>query len=501
MPQRSCEEETFDYFFEERMSYSVLVYNNSVLKKRFPLSQTRSPQSETRAGFSQGKSLHFLPLVIAFMLMWSLSPAVSAPVLAYHSGALARPVKDMPLLGRAGSQPPTYAECQQLGFLCYSPQEMRTAYSLTPVLNRGITGAGQTIVIIDSFGSPTAWQDLHKFDRDYGLPDPPSFQQLAPFGSVPFNPNNTDQVGWAEETSLDIQWSHAMAPGANIVVLTSPVSETEGVQGLPQFLQLEQYAIAHNYKIFSQSWSATENTLFTPAGYQVLNAFNNFYMNAVLVHQATFFASAGDSGSANQDINGNTYPFPTVGFPASSPWATAVGGTSLYADANGNYQRETVWNDGINDATGGGVSQYFRIPLWQKATLPGSALAILKGYRGVPDIASNADPNTGVPVYLGFLGQGQNGYYVFGGTSESSPTWAGILADAFQYAGHPISFLNARLYLLGQNAQVRNWVFHDITVGNNDQPPIAGYSATVGWDPVTGWGSPVASQLFAALAH
>ena len=468
------------------------VYNNSALKTRFPLSQAEPPQ---------GKPLHFLPFVITLMLLWSLAPAVSAPALALHAGALARPVKNMPLLGKTGSQPPTYAQCQQLGFLCYSPQEMRTAYSLTPVLKRGITGAGQTIVIIDSFGSPTAWQDLQTFDRDYGLPDPPSFQQLAPIGSVPFNPNDGDQVGWAAETSLDIQWSHAMAPGANIVVLTSPVSETEGVQGLPQFLQLEQYAIAHNYKIFSQSWSATENTLFTPAGRQVLNDFNSFYMKAVLAHQATFFASAGDSGSANVDVNGNTYPFPTVGFPASSPWVTSVGGTSLYADVNGNYQRETVWNDGINDATGGGVSQYFRIPLWQKATLPSSELAILKGYRGVPDIASNADPNTGVPVYLGFLGQGQNGYYVFGGTSESSPTWAGILADAFQYARHPISFLNLKLYLLGQNTWVRNQVFHDVTVGNNDQPPIPGYSATVGWDPVTGWGSPIASQLFGALAR
>ncbi|HEY7417375.1 MAG TPA: S53 family peptidase [Ktedonobacteraceae bacterium] len=466
----------FDYF--ERMSSTMRVYNNVALKRRFSL-------------FT----------LITFAFLWSLTPALSAPVLAHYSGALSRPTKHMPLLGLMRSQPPTYTDCQKAGFLCYSPQEMRTAYSLTPLINQGITGSGQTIVIIDSYGSPTAWQDLQTFDRDYGLPDPPSFSQLAPYGSVPFNPNNQDQVGWAEETSLDIQWSHAVAPGANILVLTTPVSETEGVQGLPQFLQLEQYALAHNYKIFSQSWAATENTLFTPAGYRVLNAFNSFYMQAVLGHHATFFASAGDSGSANVDANGKVYPFPTVGFPASSPWVTSVGGTSLYADINGNYQRETVWNDGSNDATGGGVSQYFRIPAYQSAALPGSDLALLKGYRGVPDIASNADPNTGVPVYLGFLAQGKNGYYVFGGTSESSPTWAGLLADASQYAGHPISLLNTKLYKLGQNPSVRAQVYHDVTVGNNNQPPIPGYSATVGWDPVTGWGSPIASQLFTALAH
>ena len=167
---------------------------------------------------------------------------------------------------------------------------------------------------------------------------------LAPLGTVPFDPSNSDQVGWASETTLDVEWAHALAPGASIVLLTSPVDETEGVQGLPEFLQLEQYALDHHLgKIISQSWGATENTLFDPAGQQVMADFERFYLRAAL-ENVTVLASSGDSGSANFDVNDNYYPFPTVGFPASSPLVTAVGGTSLYADTDGNYQSETVWN-------------------------------------------------------------------------------------------------------------------------------------------------------------
>ena len=321
---------------------------------------------------------------------------------------------------------PTDANCRVTdGIPCYSPQELRKAYNLSSLVSHGDTGKGQTIVIIDSFGSPTAYADLQKFDADYSLPDPPSFKQLSPIGSVPFNPTDQTQVGWAQETSLDIQWSHAMAPGANIVVLTSPVAETEGVTGMPEFLKLEQYAV-HNHigKIISQSWSATENTFFDAQGKQVIGQFEKFYQYAASQH-VSVFASAGDSGSANVDLNNKNYPFPTVGYPASSPWVTAVGGTSLYADTSGTYQSETVWNDGPGSATGGGISQYFKEPLYQRLTLPKQTQQLLKGYRAIPDISMNADPSTAVPVYLGFLGAGGNGYYLFGGTSESAPCGQG----------------------------------------------------------------------------
>jgi len=395
---------------------------------------------------------------------------------------------------------PTDVLCRAIiGVPCYSPQEMHNAYDLTPVLNAGFVGKGQTIVIIDSFGSPTAEADLKQFDADYGLPDPPSFRIISPLGTIPFNPNNSDQVGWAFETSLDVQWAHAMAPGANIVLLTSPVSETEGVQGMPEFLKLEKYALDHHLgKIISQSWGATENTLFTPGGRKVLSEFEAFYEKAAFAG-VTVLASAGDSGSANVDVNLNPYPFPTVIYPASSPWVTAVGGTSLYADTNGNYQSETVWNDGIGSATGGGVSQTFSEPLYQRL-LPSADQKLLNGHRAIPDIAYNADPNTPVPVFVGFL-PGQVGYYLFGGTSEGSPQWAGLIADANQYAGHPLGFLNPALYLLGASKNEAAEVFHDITSGNNAQPPVPGYDAAPGWDAVSGWGSPIAQPLIQHLAR
>lgn len=398
-----------------------------------------------------------------------------------------------------GPPPPTYAQCLQvLGVPCYDPQQFRQAYGLAPLGKQGSTGKGQTIVIIESFGSPTALSDLQQFDKDYGVPDPPSFKELAPFGSVPFDPTNPDQLGWAAETSLDVQWAHAMAPDAGIVVLTSTVSETAGVQGLPQFLQLEQYAASHHLgQIISQSWGTPENTLFTPDGQTVMQEFNQFYQQAAL-QNITVLSSTGDSGVFNTDLNGSPYSYPTVSFPASSPWVTAVGGTSLYADTNGNYQNETVWNT-HGGATGGGISQEFAEPSYQKL-LPQSDQQLLNGQRGLPDVALNA--GAPVPVYMGFFPTSRNdGYRIGGGTSLSAPAWAGIVADADQNVGQPLGFLNPLLYRLGLNQATYARDFHDITTGNNSLNGITGYQATPGWDATTGWGTPIAQQLFQDLQN
>jgi len=394
-----------------------------------------------------------------------------------------------PLVGNA-TQPPTDQQCrQQFGHPCYSPQEMRTAYGIDGLISNGDIGTGQTIVIIDSFGSPTIAADLHTFDVGYGLPDPPSLKVYAPLGTRPFNVNNATMVGWAFETTLDVEWAHALAPGANIALMTSPVAETQGVQGMPQFLTLEQYALDHNIgKIISQSWATTENTLFYPGGKQVLASFNDFYKQAAAA-RVTVFGSSGDGGVANGNFKGQIYPFPTVNFPASSPYITAVGGTSLMADTSGNYQSEVGWS-----GSGGGISQYWAEPNYQKANLPASVQKLLNGYRGVPDVAYNADPNTSILVYLSFLGQSQAGYYAIGGTSEGSPQWAGIIADGNQYAGHPLGFINPAVYAIGNGSNYAN-DFHDVTTGNNSGGGIQGYNATTGWDPVTGWGSPIATSL------
>jgi subtilase family serine protease len=384
---------------------------------------------------------------------------------------------------------------------CYSPQEMHNAYGLTPLLNAGYTGVGQTIIIIVSFGSPTITEDLKTFDAAFGLPDPPSFTVLAPLGTVPFDPNDPGQVGWAFETTLDVEWAHALAPGANIVLLTSPVNETEGVQGMPEFLKLEEYALYYRLgQVISQSWGATENTLFTPAGREVLNGFTDLYLRAA-TEGVTVLASAGDTGSANVEIDGATlYLTPTVIFPASSPLVTAVGGTSLSADTSGNYQAETVWNDAGVGATGGGVSQYFAEPLYQRF-LTKANQTLLKGRRGIPDVAYNADPNTGILVSVGFfpLGSVYNGFWIIGGTSAGAPQWAGIIADANQLAGHSLGFLNPTLYALGAlGAQTE--FFHDITMGNNSFAGVPGYNATPRWDLTTGWGTPNLRTLVGELA-
>lgn len=377
---------------------------------------------------------------------------------------------------------------------CYSPAEMRSAYNVDLLTNVGLNGAGQTIVIIDSFGSPTVAEDLKQFDKDYGLPDPPSFKVLSPLGTVPFDAKNSDMVGWAQETNMDVQWAHAIAPGASIVLLTSPVSETQGVQGMPQFLALERYALDHNLgSIISQSWGTTEETLFTPEGTAILNNFNNLYRRAAS-KGVTMLASSGDTGVVNPDVNNNNYKFPTVEFPASSPYVTAVGGTSLFADTDGAYQSETVWNSGAGSATGGGFSHYFKALDYQSAALQVYSKAAA-GHRGVPDVAYNGDPTTSIPIYLGFMAT--PGYYLFGGTSAGSPQWAGLIAIANQIAGHPLGFINPLLYKIGVNSNA----FHDITLGNNTQGAVTGYSAGAGWDPVTGWGTPRASFLIAALIN
>ena len=154
--------------------------------------------------------------------------------------------------------PPTTAQCERTyGIACYQPGQLRTAYNLPPLYGKGITGTGQTIVIVDSFGSPTIRQDLAAFDKQFGYPAPPSFTIIHPAGNVPaYNPNNSDMVGWAGETTLDVEYAHAIAPGASILLVETPVSETEGVHGFPQIVAAEKYVLNHHLgDVISQSFS------------------------------------------------------------------------------------------------------------------------------------------------------------------------------------------------------------------------------------------------------
>ena len=403
----------------------------------------------------------------------------------------------------AAAGPPSYAYCtKNFGEPCYSPQEIRTAYGLDGLINAGMVGTGQTIVVIESYGSPTIAADLHAFDQGYGLPDPPSITVLAPIGSVPWDPATyPDQPGWGFETTLDVEWSHAMAPGAAIIVLTSPVDETEGVQGLPQFLALEKYALdQHLGKIISQSWGATENTLFGTGGSVVLADYSAFYARAA-ADGVTVLASAGDDGTSNVETNGVTfYTFPTVNFPASSPLVTAVGGTALNLAPSGKYLYETVWSDAGCCAGGGGISQVFQEPQYQQFSLPAAVQTELGGMRGMPDVSYNASvDNDFIWVYLSFPGSGGPGWYGIGGTSEGAPQWAGIVADLNQYAGRSLGFLNPALYALAGDGLFGSFG-RDITAGDNQLRFVPGavapgYAATKGWDPASGWGTPNLVEL------
>ncbi|HET9918928.1 MAG TPA: S53 family peptidase [Ktedonobacteraceae bacterium] len=373
---------------------------------------------------------------------------------------------------------------------CYTPHALRVAYGVESLTERGFTGKGQTIIDIVSYGSPTLQQDMDVFDRQFGLP-PIKIQVYAPLGAKPFNPQNNSMVGWAEETELDVQIIHAIAPDAGIVVMTSPVEETEGTIGLPQFLQLEQYAVAHHLgQIFSQSYVASEVTLSDSVGQQLVKTYSDFYKQITTQQGFTVVSGSGDNGATDWANIAATQlsTTRTVNFPADVPWVTAVGGTTLLNTPPG--YTEQAWS-----GSGGGTSKFFSEPDFQKS-MPQAVQTELAGQRGLPDIAADSNPETGMAFY--FDGQ----WNQTGGTSASTPFWAGIVAIANQMAGHPLGFINPGIYKLAasQNAQQD---FRDITVGNNNvtggKVKVQGFQAVAGWDAVTGWGSPQASQFIPDL--
>jgi subtilase family serine protease len=386
---------------------------------------------------------------------------------------------------------------------CYGPDAIRKAYSLYDLINSGNDGTGQTIVIIDAFGSPTLEDDLAAFDAVFGLPPPPSLTQIHMPGSTPFDYGDGNQLGWAEESSLDVQWAHAIAPGARIVLVAAADNSDENI------LAAQNYAIDNNLgSIISESFGESEYALLQlgGAGRQILADNEKSYRRAVRKN-ISVFVSAGDDGSAGADLNGNLVPFPVASYPASSPNVTTVGGTNLFfgsatnADPNGSYQGEVVWNDGFG-AGGGGISQAFDWPDYQES-LPRSIARQLREHRGYPDVAYNAGVVGGVIVHLGFLdtafGPGNNGFYIFGGTSAGAPQWAGVAALGNQLAGRPLGFINPRLYKLGSKGVLAG-LMHDVTVGDNGDFGITGYPALTGYDLATGWGTPNFGVLLPLLA-
>ena len=377
---------------------------------------------------------------------------------------------------------------------CLTPHALRVAYNIETLTEQGFSGKGQTMIDIVSYGSPTLQQDMNVFCRQFHLPAI-TIQVIAPLGTVPFDAHNGDMTGWAEETELDVQIMHAIAPDAHIIVMTSPVAETEGTIGLPEFLQLEQYAVQHHLgQIFSQSYVASEATLGDHAGQAQVKTFTDFYKQITTREGWTVVSGSGDQGATDWADIASTHlaATPTVNFPADVPWVTSVGGTSLVHTAQG--FAEYAWPN-----SGGGFSKFFAEPDYQQQ-IPETMKAGFAGHtgqRGIPDIAGNADPATAMSIYI-------NGkWHLVGGTSASTPLWAGVIAIANQMAGHPLGFINPGIYKLGI-APAAHTDFRDITIGNNNayihgNTQMKGFTATQGWDAVTGWGAPLADHFIPDL--
>ena len=440
--------------------------------------------------------------------------AVLRPAEQAQAGVFIRPgAVDLRRERRQG--PSNTAQCQQsLQISCYNPAQVQQAYSLPTLYAKGVNGKGTTIVIVDPYGSPTIGRDLSTFDSEESLPAPPSLQIIKPAGKVPsFNSNNSDMVGWATETTLDVEWAHVIAPGARILLVETPGAKSNGGVSMAQIVTAEKYVIGHHLgDVISQSFVATEQAV----GSATIESLRGAYTEAYSDH-VTVVTGSGDSGAAGYESNQSTYyTYPVTMWPASDPLVTAVGGTRLNLDGNGNRgSADTVWNDTYNKATnqlvngnagpgplasGGGKSVVFGRPTYQNGMA-----GIVGDHRGVPDISMSAACSGAVNVYQSFGGQ-QAGWYALCGTSEAAPLFAGIVALADQMAGHPLGLINPALYKMAAEhlpGLVR------VTSGNNTvtfrqsgrSHTVHGYSAEPHYNLATGLGTINAAYFVPELAR
>ena len=365
---------------------------------------------------------------------------------------------------------------------CYGPDQIRAAYGVQGLLNKGINGSGRTIVIIDAFGSATLAADLQTFDALWGLPNP-TLNVIAPNGVGATDSGNL--FGWGVETSLDVEWAHVIAPAATIDLVIAKTNDDADI------LSATKYAIDHNLgDVISQSFGEAEACMNPTLLAQQHSLFSKATQKGT-----TLFASSGDNGAAQPTCDGSSL-FKSAGTPASDPLVTSVGGTSLLANGiSGAYGSETTWNDAFG-ASGGGFSTIYGRPNYQTGVVNGSQ-------RGVPDVAYNAAVIPGVivrafcPAFV--CGTDGSVYFRVGGTSAGSPQWAGLAALADQIANDRLATINPTLYMLAKKNL--SLYFHDITTGNNDFAGITGFAATTGWDAATGWGSPLAGNVVPALAN
>ncbi|MGI4740541.1 MAG: S53 family peptidase [Janthinobacterium lividum] len=343
----------------------------------------------------------------------------------------------------------------------FTPPQLAQLYQFPT----GLDGTGQTIAIIE-LGGGFKPQDLKTYFTGLKLPVP-TVKVVSVNGArnQPTNANSADG-----EVLLDIEVAAAVAPKAHLVVYFAPNTS----QGFLNAITTAVHDTVNKPSVISISWGGPESTWTA----QSMDQFDQAFQAAALLG-ITVCCAAGDNGSADGVADG----LPHADFPASSPYALACGGTKLTASGT-TISSEVVWNEGPDSATGGGLSAHFAVPSYQHTLKFPTPPAGAKAGRGLPDVAGDADPNTGYQVRV----DGQN--MVIGGTSAVAPLWAGLLALLNQKLPKPVGFLNPLLYgsLAGKN------VCRDITSGTN-----GAYAAAPGWDACTGWGSPQGANLLAAL--
>lgn len=379
-----------------------------------------------------------------------------------------------------------------------SPTTVRTAYNFSYVSNTQ-DGTGQKILIVVAYGSPTIQSDLHTFDMTFGLPDV-TITPVYPGGTPSVNLGNATQLGWAEETTLDVEWAHAAAPGASIILV---VANNDQGQTFQSVLQAVASNVAYSGAVMSLSFGTPESSINGGANNTQLKSAEAVYQSA-RTNGMTVIASAGDLGATNG------YASPNPQYPASDVNVLGVGGTNLALFNNGKYKSESAWDDGIActqpcGATGGAPSTLFA---WTNLAT-GQAAFTGKAIREVPDVAFAANDKA-VDIYIGFtspLGVSP-GWYAIGGTSVGPPVYAGIIAIANQLraaqipAKPPLGFVDDALYNAYTGAQTsKTPPFHDVTGGGNAFLPAgsAGEAAGPGYDMTTGLGTPNSNNLLSLL--
>ena len=343
----------------------------------------------------------------------------------------------------------------------HDPNEVAQIYDFPPG-----DGTGQCIGIIELDGG-FRLDDLSNYFGSLNIKVPQVISVSVDGGTnSPSDPNSADG-----EVMLDIEVAGAIAPAAKIVVYLAQNTD----QGFLDAITTAVHDSTNQPSVISISWGSAESQWTS----QALTNFDEAFQAAAAMG-VTVCCASGDNGSSDGVNDGNNH----VDFPASSSFVLGCGGTTLQA-SNGQIVNEVVWNDQpTGGATGGGVSDVFPLPSWQNGfNVP--APTSQGGGRGVPDVAGDADPNTGYNILV----DGQSA--VIGGTSAVAPLWAALIALINQRLGKPIGFLNPQIYSKAIEASG----LHDITKGNNGS-----FRAAAGWDPCTGLGSPEGAKLTAALS-